>query len=251
MAYFVTGATGLHRQLPGGQSPRSAAAPIYVLVREGSLETPRRAARRVGRRRQAGHRDRRRSRQAEPRRQRRRPAQAQGQDRSLLPPRGDLRSAGVGRRPAGRQRRRHAPRRRVRDGDRRRLLPPRELDRRRRPLRGRVPRGHVRGSRRARPSVFPHQARLRRRRAQRMQAAVPHLPARASSSAIRRPARSTRSTGRTTSSSRSRRCARSCRRGCRRSASRAGASTSCRSISSPMRSTTSRTRRASTASAST
>ena len=38
-------------------------------------------------------------------------------------------------------------------------------------------------------------------RAPRMQAAVPHLPARASSSATRRPARSTRSTARTTSSS--------------------------------------------------
>ena len=85
--------------------------------------------------------------------------------------------------------------------DQRRLLPPRELDRRGGTVRRRVPRGHVRGGRGARPSVLPHQARLRRRGAQRMQAAVPHLPARASWSATRRPARSTRSTGRTTSSS--------------------------------------------------
>ncbi len=56
---------------------------------------------------------------------------------------------------AGRQRRRHAPRRRVRDGSRRGLLPPRELDRGGRPLRRRVPRGHVRGGRGARPSVLP------------------------------------------------------------------------------------------------
>ena len=65
------------------------------------------------------------------------------------------------------------------------------------------------------------------------------------------PATSTRSTGPTTSSRRSRSCGACCRRGCRRSASRAGASTSCRSTTSPTRSTTSPTRRASTASAST
>ena len=48
-------------------------------------------------------------------------------------------------------------------GGRRRLLPPRELDRRRRPVRRHVPRGHVRGGRGPRPSVLQDQARLRRR----------------------------------------------------------------------------------------
>ena len=82
-----------------------------------------------------------------------------------------------------------------------RLLPSRELDRGRRPLRRRLSRGHVRGSRGARSSVFPHQAPGRRHRAQRMQAARGASTGPASSSATRRPATSTRSTGRITSSS--------------------------------------------------
>ena len=57
-----------------------------------------------------------------------------------------------------------------------RLLPPRELDRRGGSLRRHVPRGHVRGGRRPRPSVLQDQARFRGRRAPRVQAAVPHLP---------------------------------------------------------------------------
>ncbi len=58
------------------------------------------------------------------------------------------------------------------------MLPARELDRGRRPLRRRVPRGHVRGGGRPRPPLLPHQARLRGRGAPRVQAAVPHLPPR-------------------------------------------------------------------------
>ena len=58
----------------------------------------------------------------------------------------------------------------------RRLLPSRELDRRRRALRRRVSRGHVRGGRGPRPSVLQDQARFRRRGAQALQAAVPDLP---------------------------------------------------------------------------
>ena len=90
------------------------------------------------------------------------------------------------------------------------MLPSRELDRRRRPLRRHVPRGHVRRSRRPRSPVLQDQARFRRRRAPRVQAAVPHLPARSSSSATRRRARSTRSTAPTISSRRCRKCATSC-----------------------------------------
>ena len=92
-------------------------------------------------------------------------------------------------------------RRRVRQGGRCRPPAPRQLDRRRRPLRRRLPRGHVRRGRGPRPSVLHDQAREREDRAQGVEGAVDGVPARRSSSATRRPARWTRSTARTTSSS--------------------------------------------------
>ena len=241
----------LHRQLPGGQTHR-AQRPDLRAGAQAIARSPGRAPRSVGRRRQAGHRRRRRPRQAEARRRARRTC-ASSRARSI--------TSSTSRRSTTCRRRADDQQAANVDGTRNavefataidgRLLPSRELDRRRRPLRRRLSRGHVRGGRGARPSVFPHQARLRRRRAPRMQAAVSHLPARLRRRRLEdRRDRQDRRTVLLLQGS-SRRCARSCRRGCRRSASRAGASTSCRSISSPTRSTTSRTRRASTASAST
>ena len=109
MAYFVTGATGfIGRYLVAKLIERGG--PIYVLVRKQSLE-------KLAELREAWGVDDKRviavvGDLAKPKLgvSARGPAQAQGQGRALLPPRGDLRSAGVGRRPAGRQRRRHAPR---------------------------------------------------------------------------------------------------------------------------------------------
>ena len=170
---------------------------------------------------------------------------------AFLPPGGDLRPDRQCRRAAGRQHRRHppcaGPGRRA-QGE---VLPPRQFDRRRRPVPGRVPRGHVRRGRGPGRSLPAHQARFRRAGARGEADQVAHLPAGHGGRAFARPARWTRSTARTTSSPCSRSCARCCRRGCRRWASRAAGSTSCRSISSPTRSTTSRTSPSSTATAST
>ena len=63
-------------------------------------------------------------------------------------------------------------RRRVRQGDRCRASSPRQLDRCRGPVRGRLSRGHVRRGRRPRPSVLHDQAREREDRAQGIEAAV-------------------------------------------------------------------------------
>ncbi len=250
MSYFVTGGTGfigrflidrlLERE---GTDPRAGA--------QGLGEEARRDARAVGRERQARGRRRRRPREAQARRVRGRPREAEGQGPAPLPPRRHLRPLRRRRQPGAGEHRRHAPRRPVRRGGQGRLLPPRELDRGRRPLRRRVPRGHVRGGRGARPPLLPHQARLRGHRAQGVRAALARSTAPRSSSATRRPARSTRSTAPTTSSSSSRRCARPCPSGCPRSASRGGGSTSCRWTSSSTRWTTSPTGRGWTAAAST
>ena len=94
------------------------------------------------------------------------PREDEGPGEALLPPRRDLRPRRRRREPAEGQHRRHAPRRPVRRGGPGGLLPPRELHRRRRALRRRLPRGHVRGGRGTRPPLLPHQARLRGHRAQ-------------------------------------------------------------------------------------
>ena len=75
------------------------------------------------------------------------------------------------------------------------------LDRRGRPVRRRVPRGHVRRGRGPRPPVLHDQAREREDRAQGVQGAVDGVPPGAGGRRLRRPARWTRSTARTTSSS--------------------------------------------------
>ena len=106
-----------------------------------------------------------------------RPGAAARADRPLLPPRRGLRPQGERRGPGDRQRGGHASRRRARPRDRGRLPAPGELDCRRRTVRGRVPRGHVRGGREPRAPLFPHQARIRAHRARGVQAALAHLPA--------------------------------------------------------------------------
>ena len=83
-----------------------------------------------------------------------------------------------------------------------RPLPPRLLDRRRRHVQGPLPRGHVRRGPEARPPLPPHEVRVRADRPRRRSRARGASTARRSSSATRRPARWTRSTGPTTSSRR-------------------------------------------------
>ena len=101
---------------------------------------------------------------------------------------------------AGGQHRRHPPRHRTGGGHQGRLLPPHQFDRRRRPVPGRVPRGHVRGGRRparirtCAPSTSPKASCARSARCRSASTARPW------SSAIPRPARWTRSTARTTCS---------------------------------------------------
>ena len=214
MAYFVTGATGfIGRYLVENLLRRGR--PVYVLVRKGSEKKLSAMRKRWGADdkqvigiegdlakpglgRGCG-----------------RPPEAQRQDRPLLPPRRDLRPQGQRRGPADRQRRRHEERGALRRGGPGRMFPPRELDRRRGALRRHVPRRHVRGGRRPRPPVLQDQARLRGRRAPRAASGRSASIVPGSSSATRRPGRSTRSTARTISSRRCRNCATCCRPGCR------------------------------------
>ena len=243
MAYFVTGATGfIGRFLVENLLKRGE--PVYVLVRKSALK-------KLPALRETWGADDKQViaiigdlAQAQPRRRRRRPEEAQGQDRPLLPSRRDLRSRPPAPRtssaPTSTAR---ATRSSSRDG---------------------VQAGcfhHVSSIAAAglydgvfredmfeeaedldhpyfRPSTMSEGI-VRKR----MQAAVPHLPARLR----RRPFedRLHRQDRRAVLllQAASRRCATCCRRGCRRSASKAGASTSCRSISSPTRSIISRTRK--------
>ena len=200
MAYFVTGATGfIGRFLVKNLMKRGQ--PIYVLVRKGSvkkLDDLREEWGATDKDVITGHR---RSRQEEPRRRRRRPQEAQGQGGAHVPPRRDLRPQGDRRRAADGQRRGYPPRGGVRAGGNGGMLPSRELDRGRGVVRRGLPRGHVRRGGRPRPSVLQDQARLRRHRSQRDASGRIASTVPASSSATRRPATSTRSTGRTTSSS--------------------------------------------------
>ena len=167
MAYFVTGATGfIGRFLVANLLKRGE--PIYVLVRKGSEKklaalrddywgaTDKQVIGVVG---DLG--------KHEPRRRRRRPARssrARSSTSSISPRSTTSRRAPRRSRPPTSRAR--ATRCEFAAGRRRRLLPSRELDRRGRPLRRRVPRGHVRGGRGPRPSVLQDQARFRRHRAQ-------------------------------------------------------------------------------------
>ncbi len=113
------------------------------------------------------------------------------------------------------QRRGHAPRGRARQRDRRGQLPSRLLDRRRRAC-TRASSART-CSTRARSSTTPTTARSSSPRSSPAprRGAPGASTAPRSSSATRRPARWTRSTGPTTSSRRSRSCATACRSGCR------------------------------------
>ena len=142
-------------------------------------------------------------------------AQAQRQDRPFFPPRRRLRPGcgpGAGRR---RERRGRRPCARLRQGDQGGLLPSCQLDCGRGALRGRIPRGHVRGGARARASLLFLEAQGRGPRARRNRHSVADLSARNCRRRTRRPARSTRSTAPTTSSSSFRRSATPCRLGSR------------------------------------
>ena len=150
--------------------------PIYVLVRKGSEKKLAAMRKRWGADDKQVDRRRGRSRQARPRRRGGRRQEAQGQDRPPVPSRRDLRPQGQCRGAADRQRRRNEERGAVRRGGPGGMLPSRELDRRGGAVRRHVSRRHVRGGRRPRPSVLQDQARFRRARAPRLQAAVPHLP---------------------------------------------------------------------------
>ena len=199
MAYFVTGGTGfIGRFLV--QNLLKHGEPVYLLVRKSCAQKASGAARDLGRRRQAGSRDRRRPGQAQAGRRGRRPEAPQGQGQPLFPSRGDIRSRRQRGGSAAGQYRRHAPHCRIRARRSGRLLPSRELDRGGRTLRRRLPRRHVRGSRGPRSPLLPHQALAegivrseckRPWRIYRPGFVVGH----------RRPATSTRSTGRIISSS--------------------------------------------------
>ena len=175
MAYFVTGATGFIGQFLVANLLKRG-EPIYVLVRKSSAEEALRTACGLGRRRETADRRDRRSRPQEPGRDRRRREKAQGQGPAFLSSRRYLRRQCHGRGAAGRECRGHRACDRARRGCPGGLLPSRQLDRRGRPLRRRLPRGHVRGGRGPRSSVLQDQARFGGTRAAGLQAPVPHLP---------------------------------------------------------------------------
>ena len=103
----------------------------------------------------------------------------EGQRREPLPPRRDLRHDRRRRDPAGRERRGHPPHGRTRRGGRGRARPHGQLDRRRRPLRRHLARGHVRRGRAPQhPPLLPDQASVRGRGAKRVHPPVARLPAR-------------------------------------------------------------------------
>ena len=245
--YFVTGATGfIGRHLVERLLEREG--DIHVLVREGSREQARRADRALGRRRPRSCR----SSATSPSRCSASPTSRRGaarQRRPLLPPRRDLRHDRR-RRPnvplnVGGTQQRGRPRQRARGRD----LPPRVLDRRRRaPTRASSARTC---STRARSCPPPyHRTKFESEKIARTQRAgrLARVPPGDRRRPLARPARWTRSTGRTTSSRRSRRLRHALPRVVPADRPRARLDEHrARSTTSPPRWTTSRTSRASTA----
>jgi hypothetical protein len=166
----------LHRQATrqglAGPPRRHGVFPAAARLRGQGARTARVLGRRQGPRR---------SRAGRPHRQEAgrggRPGQgAQGQHRPGVPPGRGVRPVGRRGDPGRRQHRGHAQRGRVRQGDRGEALQPRVVHRGRGPVRGRLPRGHVRRSREPGPPVLRHQARVREDRAQGVQGALERLP---------------------------------------------------------------------------
>ncbi len=143
-------------------------------------------------------------------------AEHRGERRPLLPPRGDLRHDRLRRGQRAAQHRRHPQRGRAGQRAGGRLPAPHLLDRRRGALQGRLPRGHVRrgpeAARRPTTARSSSPSSIARDESDRARGGS---TGRRSSSATRRPARWTRSTGPTTSSRRSSSCATGCPSGCR------------------------------------
>ena len=206
MAYFVTGATGfIGRYLVENLLRRGQ--PVYVLVRKGSEKKLAAMRKRWGADEKQVDRRRRRPR-ASPGSASARPTSRSSRARSTtssISPRSTTSRRAPRRRRSPTSRARGTPcASPKRSGG---LLPSRELDRGGGPLRRHVPRGHVRGGRRPRSSVFQDEARLPRASCAANASGRSASTGPGSSSAIRRPARSTRSTARTTSSRRCRSCA--------------------------------------------
>ena len=172
---------------------------------------------------------------------------AQRRYRPLLPPRRHLRHDGRRRGQRGDERRRHPTRARARRGAESRLLPPRQLGRRRRGVRRAVRRDDVRRGPGPPLAVPPHEVRVREAGPRRGHRAVARLPARDRGGSQRDRRDGQGRTGPTTPSPRSRCCATPCPPGCRWSASTSATPTSCRSTTSPPRSTSSPTSRGTTA----
>ena len=206
LSYFVTGATGFIGRHLVEELLRNREGDVHVLVREDSREQARRAASRAGRTPSASSRS---SATCSSRNLGHDDAwieEHRGRDRALLPPRRDLRHD---RAPTSQRARSTSAARATRSSSRTRSRPGTCTTSRRSPstgeYQGPVPRGHVRRGPEAAVGLPPHEVRVRADRARAGDRAVARLPARDRRSATRRPARWTRSTGRTTSSSSSRR----------------------------------------------
>jgi hypothetical protein len=161
MDYFVTGATGFIGKRLVRKLLARPDSTVHFLTRSSRAGEARVALRLLGRRAQPHPAGGGRPQAAASRRRQGGAEAAEGEDRPLLPPRRALRPGRLGRGGRGRQHRRHAPHAGLRRSHRGRPLPPHELHRRRRHVRGHLPRGHVRRGGEPRPPLLPHQARVR------------------------------------------------------------------------------------------
>ena len=212
MTYFVTGATGfIGRHLVEQLLEREG--DIYVLVREGSRERLDELIERWDGSRPRQARSSATCTQPQPRASTTSwIAEHRGHDRPLLPPRRDLRHDRRRRAQRGAQRRRHAQRRRARQRARGRAsstTSPRSPPPAR--YKGLFREDMFDEGQKLPVALPPHEVRVRADRPRARPRCRGASTAPRSSSATRRPARWTRSTGPTTSSRRSRGCATACR----------------------------------------